>query len=80
MGKPEKDMTLDRINNNKGYYKENCRWATRKVQAINQRVRKDTCIINGKHISFWVKEYGINYQTLYGRIRKGVSFNEAIKI
>lgn len=31
-------LTLDRIDNNKGYYKDNCRWTTRTVQARNTRV------------------------------------------
>jgi hypothetical protein len=34
--KPEK-LTLDRIDNNKGYSKDNCRWTTRTKQVINGR-------------------------------------------
>lgn len=35
--KPNPKCTLDRIDSNKGYYKENCRWSIPAVQARNQR-------------------------------------------
>lgn len=34
--------SLDRKDNNKGYYKRNCRWATTKMQSRNRRTTKLT--------------------------------------
>ena len=37
MGEKPKNLTLDRIDNEKGYSKDNCRWTTMKVQNRNRR-------------------------------------------
>lgn len=38
-GQRNTTATLDRIDNNKGYFKENCRWTSQKVQCNNRRKR-----------------------------------------
>ena len=36
--KPKPELVLDRRDNDKGYSKKNCRWATRKESARNKRL------------------------------------------
>lgn len=59
------DLTIDRINNDKGYSPSNCRWVTLEEQAINRRdniVNKDGILYS--HIA---KENGINPNVMYNR-------------
>ena len=56
MGEPVGDETLDRINPYGNYIKDNCRWATVKVQNQNTRVRESrkftgVILINNKWIA-----------------------------
>lgn len=39
---PKEDYSIDRINNDDGYYKDNCKWSTMKEQINNQRAPTKT--------------------------------------
>ena len=64
-----KGLTVDRIDNEKGYSPDNCRWATPLQQGRNKR---NNIIIeyNGEELclSEMAGKYNINIQTLYSRI------------
>lgn len=69
MGEAPRGLQLDRINNDKGYCKENCRWATRKEQARNTRTnRLIICFGKTQCIAAWSEETGILHETLRKRI------------
>lgn len=65
------NLSLDRINNDKGYCPENCRWTDHVTQGNNTSTNV-TVRYNGeeKTIAEWAKEYGIKYHTLYMRITR----------
>lgn len=43
IGVPPDGLTLERLDNNKGYSKENCAWVTMAVQNENKRPQKPRC-------------------------------------
>ena len=66
-----KGLTLERIDNSKGYSPLNCKWATRYEQSRNTRVNA-VYTHNGKTqiLSDWAKELGVTPTTLNERIHK----------
>lgn len=63
------NLTLYRIDNNKGYSPENCRWVSTVEQANN---RRNTLFITYKgktqSLADWCRELNLNYYTMYTRL------------
>lgn len=81
MGDCPEGYTLDRIDNNLGYYKDNCRWTTWSEQSKNRGDFNDYFEHDGEILTLkdWSKKLNIKYTTLYQRIyRSGLTFEEAI--
>lgn len=73
-------LTIDRINGDKGYSPDNCRWVDNYVQHNNQSNNK-YIIFNGevKTVAQWAKELNLNPQTLYSRLNRGWSVDKALE-
>lgn len=70
--KPSVAHTLERVDNNKGYYPWNVRWATQKEQCRNTRVNR-IVTIGGKSrcVAEWADIYGIRAGLVRGRLHRG---------
>lgn len=76
MGERPEGTTLDRIDNELGYFPENCRWATHQTQTENRRV---TLMFEDKPLKSYCEENGMNYPIVYKRVQRGWSISRAVK-
>jgi hypothetical protein len=73
-------LSIDRLDNNKGYSPDNCKWSTAKEQIENRR-----CSIsleyNGKitPLNEIAKLENLKYQMLYSRIKNGITLEKALE-
>lgn len=72
-------LTLDRIDNNKGYSKENCIWATHMQQQANKRNNR-LIVYKGKqiHLAEFCRVTGVTRGAITPRLDKGMTGDEAI--
>jgi len=75
------ELTIDRIDNNKGYFPENCRFVTQRVNNANRRNTK-VVMYKGEEmpLTLLLRDKGLmdHYNAIYMRLDRGWGVDEAI--
>lgn len=75
------DLSIDRIDNDKGYCAENCRWVLRKQQNRNKRNNKMVEILGeSKPLPEWCETLNLKRRTVQNRIDRGWTHEEALEL
>lgn len=79
--RPSAKHSIDRIDNNKGYSPDNCRWATSFEQASNKRDNR-YITINGetKILAEWLRIKHVSKRGFMLRVKRGHSEEEALTL
>lgn len=77
--RPTAGHTLERIDNEKGYSPENCKWATRKEQMRNVRYNVHLTLDGRTQcVAAWAEELGLSAMKIYKRLYRGWSQERAL--
>lgn len=80
MGERPKGKTLDRIDNDGNYCKENCRWVSMKENSNNRRNNRLLTLHGKTHtVSEWAALTGLNESTIRVRLFRGATDEEALR-
>ena len=75
----EKQVSIERVDNNGPYSPKNCTWATRRQQCINRSMAR-RITFNGKtqNLCLWADETGLSPDTIYARLKLGWSVERTL--
>jgi len=81
MGECPPSYTIERIDNNKGYFPKNCKWATRKEQMQNTRRRSELTVGDmTMSVTEWAEKTGVSRANIWSRLRRGKTSEQAIGV
>lgn len=73
-------LSLERIDNDGDYSKENCKWADRVTQC-NNKTNNTLIEYDGQTLTLtqWARKYDLVPATLKGRLKRGLTMKEALE-
>ncbi len=81
MGDRPEGLSLDRIDNNKGYTPDNCRWATSEEQMANTRMARLLEYKGEKlPVAAWARKLGVSRNRINTRLQRGMTVEEALTV
>ncbi len=79
--RPSSKMSIERIDNSKGYERGNIKWADRDEQARNtRRTRKLEFRGETKCLTDWAAAFGIDRNTFHCRLGRGLDMETALTL
>ena len=77
--KPSADCTIDRINNDRGYEPDNCRWADKTTQSRNRGFTKNIAYRGRDYSANEFAEFsGLHYVTVLRMLKEGASAEDML--
>ena len=76
--RPSLEHSINRLENDKGYSKDNCNWATQ-IEQQNNRSSNVYCEFDGeiKTLTEWCRELDLPYEKIRRRMHEGMNFEDA---